>query len=403
LPILNSVPKIDHEIGILVYSSLFPGCGGKIKSSSADFAVSEILSDSTMNSINYDDGYAVYKLKKQNIDTHHALVEIFKKYGLRLKALGLKDSSAVTEQFVCSNNRGRSIEKITEKKFSLQKIGFVKKPLSKKNMIGNNFKIKITGNVSNFSRFNEYEKILNFFGYQRFGSKRPVTHLIGKAIVKREFQNAIDLLLSSTSDYDSPENNALRSKLSDKSNFTKIVQELPRHMDLEIMVIKKIIENDDPLSALHSLPLTIRRLFVQAYQSFIFNKTLSNAFDDGEDLFLPQENDVCYNNDGTLGKYSNDVKQRLAIPMVGYSYYKKTRFHYRISKILIDESVSPKDFFIKEMQEVSSEGGFRNSSILCKDFLIKDDFLSFTLSRGSYATIVLREIMKPEDPLKSGF
>jgi len=29
--------------------------------------------------------------------------------------------------------------------------------------------------------------------------------------------------------------------------------------------------------------------------------------------------------------------------------------------------------------------------------------VNFTLSRGSYATILLREIMKPEDPFIAGF
>jgi len=55
------------------------------------------------------------------------------------------------------------------------------------------------------------------------------------------------------------------------------------------------------------------------------------------------------------------------------------------------------------MQEISNEGGFRNVSIKCDDFSINGDVVSFTLSRGSYATMILREIMKPVEPLKTGF
>jgi len=55
------------------------------------------------------------------------------------------------------------------------------------------------------------------------------------------------------------------------------------------------------------------------------------------------------------------------------------------------------------MQEVSNEGGFRNSSINCEQFLIKSDTISFQISRGSYATIILREIMKPDNPILAGF
>ena len=120
-------------------------------------------------------------------------------------------------------------------------------------------------------------------------------------------------------------------------------------------------------------------------------------------MFSPQEDDVCYDKNGNLGKFENDPYQRLSIPFVGYSYYKKTRFHYYIEKILKDEEITPKDFFSKEMQEISNEGGFRNSSIKCDDYKIKDNVVSFLLSRGSFATIILRELMKPHNPLASGF
>jgi tRNA pseudouridine13 synthase len=71
-----------------------------------------------------------------------------------------------------------------------------------------------------------------------------------------------------------------------------------------------------------------------------------------------------------------------------------------------EESVFMKDFYIKELQEVSVEGGFRQASMLCKEFSYSlNDFLEtkFVLNKGSYATILLRELMKPNDPIKAGF
>ncbi len=55
------------------------------------------------------------------------------------------------------------------------------------------------------------------------------------------------------------------------------------------------------------------------------------------------------------------------------------------------------------MQEISSEGGFRQAAIQCTDYSSHDATVEFTLSRGSFATILLREIMKPEDPILAGF
>ena len=174
-------------------------------------------------------------------------------------------------------------------------------------------------------------------------------------------------------------------------------------MDIERIVLKEMIEHDDSFKAIRAIPLSLRRFYIQAYQSFIFNQSLSLAFSDGENLFDAQSGDVCFDFKGIIGKFSQGLNQKLALPFVGYSYYKKTRFDYQISAILQQEEITPKDFFIKEMQEVSNEGGFRQAAIHCTDYSSTDDTVEFSLSRGSFATILLREIMKPENPILAGF
>ncbi len=397
------IPNLDSQIGIDVYSTKFSGIGGKIRVEPEDFQVTELISKKVESSINDQNGYAVYKLKKKRIDTNHALSGIFRQTGLRLKSLGLKDASAVTEQFVCSGHTGKAIENFSSDKYSLKHLGYVKKPLSKKDMIGNHFKLKISECQNNLESFTEYEKILNFYGYQRFGSKRPVTHLIGKAILQMDFSKAVDLILSFTSSYDSKDNTEIRQKLSDKANYQQYFDQVPVQMDIERMVLKEMIEHGEPIRAIRVIPVSLRRFYIQAYQSFIFNQSLSAAFLDGEDLFEAQSGDVCFDYNGIIGKYVKGMDQNLALPFVGYSYYKKTRFDFQISKILEQEEILPKDFFIKEMQEASSEGGFRQTAIHCSNYSAHDNVVEFSLSRGSFATILLREIMKPQDPMIAGF
>jgi len=397
------IPDLDSQIGISVYSTKFPGIGGKIRISPKDFQVNELISKKVEHSISDQDGYAVYKLKKKNIDTNHALSGIFAKKGIRLKSLGLKDASAITEQFVCSGNKGKGIENFSTDKYSLEKIGYVRKPLSKKDMIGNHFKIKISECLTDLSSFTEFDKILNFYGYQRFGSRRPVTHLIGKALLKRDFKKAIELILCFTSAYDSKENSEIREKLSDPESYKKYFDQVPRQMDIERIILKEMIDHAEPIRAIRSIPVSLRRFYIQAYQSFIFNQSLSSAFLYGENLFEAESGDVCFDFNGVIGKYVEGMDQYLALPFVGYSYYKKTRFDYHISEILDREEISPKDFFIKEMQEVSSEGGFRQAAIHCSDYSTHENTVEFSLSRGSFATILLREIMKPQDPIVAGF
>ena len=396
------IPEIDSEVGLSVYSTKFSGSKGKIKQSNKDFQVSEVISEKALGTISEDNGLSVYLLTKNGIDTTHALHDIEKRYGLSLRALGLKDSNAVTEQFVQTKTVSRSLEKIEGKKYSLKRIGFSKKPIAKQDMLGNKFRIKISDST-NISQFDEYDKILNFFGYQRFGSKRPITHLVGKAIIQKNYQKAIDFLLGYSSKYDSDENNHYRKLISERKSDSEVIDELPKSMDIEITILKSLVKSDDQKIAIRKIPLQMRRFYVQAYQSYIYNKTLSMAFAYEEDLFLPQENDVCYDRTNKLGKFQNELGQRLTVPLVGHSYFKKTRFDYYIQKILEEEEILPSDFLIKDFQEISAEGGFRNSSIQCDDFQASNDTVEFQLSRGSYATIVIREILKPEDPLSCGF
>lgn len=398
------VPKLDSIIGISVYGTKTQGTGGKIRTSQDQFFVSEVLREKTLEKISQSGKYAVFKLKKSGIDTNHALSDIFEKHGIRLKALGLKDANATTEQFVCDMNVSRAYKDITTNRYSIEKIGFVQKPLTKKDMIGNRFKIRIEdADFSKISDFGQHDRILNFYGYQRFGSRRAVSHLIGKSIVQRNFDQAVEILLSSTSEYDLPESNKIRNELRDKTNYSRVFADVPPQMDIERLVLREMIDHDNASKALHAIPISLRRFFVEAYQSFIFNRTLSMAYEMGEDVFSPQIGDVCYDKEDNLGRYQNDPEQKLTIPLVGYSYSKKNRFEYQVSKILAEEETSPKDFFVKEMQEVSDEGGFRQSVMSCKDFAADRQYVIFTLSRGSYATILLREIMKPADPVSAGF
>ena len=395
------IPSIDSEIGITIYTTSFAGTGGRIRDTPENFQVREVITDRALRSIQEESGYAVYILEKKNIDTSHALSAVFKKTRVRLKSLGLKDASAVTQQYVCSVGKTK-LEGLSDGRFSLKRLGFVKKPLTKKDMIGNNFKIQISDHRQNLEDFSEHDTILNFYGYQRFGSKRPMTHLVGKAIVQRNFDRAVELILSYQSEYDSKENSEIRQKLSDKANYQRYLDDVPPQMDIERIILQQMISHGDPLKAIRAVPVSLRRFYVQAYQSYLFNRTLCDAFAQ-EDLFKPQDGDVCFDSNAIIGKYVRGMNQRLAVPFVGYSYYKKTRFHYYISQILESEEILPRDFFIKEMQEASNEGGFRQSAINCTGFAIQGDTIEFTLSRGSFATILMREIIKPEDPIGAGF
>jgi len=397
------VPEIDSEIGIRCYSTDFAGTGGRIRESREDFRVSEVLLPGALDSIVETGAYPVYELTKSGIDTRHALSGVSKRTGLRLRALGLKDANAVTTQYAYSSSRRAGPEEFAASRYSIRRLGYTDRPLSKGDMSGNRFSIRVSGGSPAMASFDEAHRLLNFYGYQRFGSSRPVTHRIGKAVVQGHYGEAVRYILSFASKYDSEENAVIRRELSDPSNFRQAYGRIPPQMDLERRIVSEMLKHGDALRAIRALPVEMRRFYIQAYQSYLFNLTLSSAASYGEELLEAREGDVCYGRDGALRRYDGGPGQRLAVPTVGHAYYKKTRFHFYISKILEDEGVSPGDFYVRQMQESSSEGGFRNSAIGVDGFEVSGDWVSFTLSRGSFATIVMREVLKPADPLASGF
>ena len=395
-------PPLDAALGLGAYSTTHEGRGGRIRSEPGDFVVREVLSAGAVRSIRKKGRYAVYVLRKEGIDTGHCIEHVYRWTRIRVKALGLKDAAARTEQFVCATAAGPGIREQYGRQYSLHRVGYVERPLTAKSMVGNRFDITVRGGRG-LDGISLDHTLLNYYGYQRFGSRRPITHLVGRAIVRNDLNEVIRLMLTEPSQTDSDKSNHIRRMLADPARYSECLEMMPHHMDTERALVKSLVDDGDPNAAFREIPLYLRRLFVNAYQSYIFNRTLTAAFLAGHDVSAPQEGDVCFDDKDRLGRYGTSEGQRLAIPMVGYSYYKKTRFHDIISDILDAEDVSPGDFYIKSRQELSSEGGFRQAAVSCTDVDISTDRISFTLSRGSFATMVLREIIKPEDPLAAGF
>ena len=412
----RDVPNIDKMAGIKLYSTRFEGIGGSIKLKNEDFKVLEILVDSISNNISRfpDKSYRfpVFLLHKNGLDSNRAIIEISNQLGTRIKVLGIKDSKADTTQYATSEDKKFREGKTTHTNLTL--LGYSRQSLKKSHIMGNQFQVKISNvSKSNISEFiTEIRNIPNFYGLQRFGSERLVTHLVGREIIKRNFKRAVELFLCHTTDYDTQFSKEIREKCRDPNNYGRVVKIVPRGMDLERNILRALINGKDYIGALRSVPINIRRLFVHAYQAYMFNQTLSGIIEDGESINNCSKNDFCFKleNSLTLGKllkYTGEDSSNLvpAMHLPGYSFkVPEGRFERNLSLIMKEENISPKDFYLKEMQELSVEGGFRQLPLLVNDFSYSDNLLiSFKIPIGSYATILLRELMKPVDPIKSGF
>src|SRR5437867_7312419 len=109
--------------------------------------------------------------------------------------------------------------------------------------MGNQFEVKISNPVKNeISGFiPEIKNIPNFYGLQRFGSERLVTHLVGREIVRRNFRRAIELILSYTTEYDTPLSKEIRTKIAEPGNYRQGLRILQRRMDIERQVVTVLV------------------------------------------------------------------------------------------------------------------------------------------------------------------
>jgi tRNA pseudouridine13 synthase len=421
VPIID-VPGIDRKAGMKCYCTSFSGVGGSIKKKANQFRVSEIIDGSVFRDLvpvqDKLHRYPLYILEKSNIDSNHAVSQIEKKFGIELKVIGLKDAKANTKQYATTEQSKNIPREIRTDGLLLDLCGFTRKPLRKASLLGNEFTIIIIDtlplDVSIFEA--QIKNIANFYGLQRFGSERSVTHLVGKEILKRNFRNAVELLLCYTSEYDSKMSREIREKCRDPHNYPWLLKHLPRGMDIEYQLMLAILKGKDAIFALRSIPINMRRLFVQAYQAYVFNLCLSKAVMNEENLLKGKKGDLCFETEGPFifGKIrkfdpvcDSDSNAVPAVRLAGYSFQGgEGRFEMITKDTMKDECITARNFYIREMQELSLQGGFRQAPLWSVDFSFVNETLltlSFKLPKGSYATTLLRELMKPVDPISSGF
>lgn len=348
-------------IGIFSKRLSIPRPLANIKESPGDFFVCEVLK-SDVQGLFVKRGYPLFLIRKYNTDVLEAKSFIEKLVASHVNVLGLKDKRALVYQLFSARSKRAKVKKFSSSRLSLITVGMTSRPLTKKDLLGNCFKIRVKlideldeCSLKTWKTALVKGELPNFYGPQRFGFKDP-NHLIGEAIVKREFAKAASLILKN--DYHD-----------------------------EVSAIRNI----------RSVPITIRRLFVQAYQAFIFNKVLSFVLNEyGE---LPKDDRSQYIKKSRFIRLNDEFIKIPLVPLPGYAFRPKGDLYSNaLLYILEQEDVKARNFFVKGLEEVSVEGGFRPASILAwhVNCLTSDKVLTinFILSMGGYATIALRELIR---------
>jgi len=427
-----NVPRLERELGIEVYATKSYGIGGRIRQFPEDFIVEEILLNrskatvhepKTVSSIAGRGRYLVCVLVKRNWDTILATRAIAKQLDMsqeRIQIAGIKDANALTAQHISiSRTTSEQISSVKIKDLTLYPLRFSNEKIHSKILLGNQFHItireithssaKIEQRIENVqNELANASGVPNFFGHQRFGTKRAITHLVGKHIVKDLWEKATLTYLAKSSEFEHPESRQARQQLWETRDFAEALHNFPFQLRQERMMLGHLAKHPrDFVGAFRRLPTKLCQLFVQAYQAYLFNKFISERIK--RDIPLKK----IQNGDHTV-KVNN--QNCLALPIVGFKQPLSSGAQGEIEKeILKEENLSPEQFCISVMPEISASGGLRTALMPIKDLHLakpstdsvnpskrKVEF-NFMLGKGSYATVVLREFMKPRNPVSAGF
>jgi tRNA pseudouridine13 synthase len=455
------VPKVEKIIGIEVYATSSPGIGGTIKHFAEDFIVEEILVNGSKAGVQKQESriigsptlrepYLLCVLVKRGKDAFLTLKAIARQLGIStdcIRIAGIKDTKAVTAQYITLKKvSAEEIQKVSVKGVEIYPINYFHTRISSRYLLGNHFQAVIRNINHSKSIIKErvtktVEEIWkiggvpNFFGHQRFGTTRPITHLVGKALIQGNFERAAMLFLAKSTPYEHPESRQARKELWKMRDFKQALKEFPKKLHYERLMLKHLAKKpNDFIGAFRKLPKKLLSLFPQAYQSYLFNKFLSrrislrlalNKAEIGDyvvkvgpfGLPVPNVHEVSCN---TILSDINEAikagKMQVALPLVGFRQQLSRGIQGEIEKQVLDEEgVSLENFKVKEMPELSMKGELRTALTSLSDFSLseisRDNVnpskwkakVSFMLHRGSYATIFLREVMKTRNPIKSGF
>ncbi|MBQ7979361.1 MAG: tRNA pseudouridine(13) synthase TruD [Candidatus Methanomethylophilaceae archaeon] len=426
---------ITAETGIGMHNYLCDtdGTGGHLKTVPEDFIVREI-SDPPRQKDNGE--YSIATVTARNWETNRMVRLMSRSMGVsrdRIGFAGTKDKRAITTQLMSVYGTEELWQKVDLKDLKIENIYRGARGIEIGDLIGNDFEISVKNCTmdpsqiretvdSDISIIKQTGGFPNYFGVQRFGAVRPVTHRVGERLVRGDIKGAVMTYISFTTDEEEERLRLIRERFqkADVSEWAEIRQTMPPAMAFERMMLSKLIENpEDWVGAIEILPANLQMMFVHAYQSLLFNEMLSRRMDAGLPLNMPVEGDIIIPLDANkIPQHENPILTTSKnIDLVtrqvraGRAFVTITLFGSdgelaegemgEIERKVIEENkLSHEDFVIPELSRCTSKGSRRE--ILCplKDigYEMNDEGykLKFSLPKGNYATCLLREFMKSE-------
>jgi len=401
------------------------GIGGQIRTRNEDFYVEEIPET-------YPSGEGPNTwlwIEKNSRTTLDVVLDIARELKINRKQMGfagMKDKKAVTRQWICiSNKTPEELQGLEEKLHNVKIINITpnQKKLRMGQLVGNKFRLMVRDVKDPEVAAQEAQEILNqlkergvpnYYGYQRFGKDRPNTHLVGKALIKGGVKEAVDRYIGHPYDTE-PKHIQEARRFYDEGELDESLEAMPGGMRYEKMMLRALIKEmkkkgelteKSYILALRSIPKPLSRMFVHAYQSYLFNRAVSERSKLGIDQYV--KGDILIDNEEHLihefseEEIDHQIKKFEAhpssplygskVPLAGGKLGEMEQ------KVLDEENLKLEDFTVPQMPKLGSHGIRRAMRFRIWDVSAESTeegvLLSFSIPKGCYATAVLREVMK---------
>ncbi len=408
------LPGIPHEY----FTVNLPGIGGEIKRFVEDFEVEEVpLYDPEGRG-----EHCYVEIEKRDIATSEAIRRLAGALRVRQGAVGyagLKDRRGVTRQTL--SFRGVAPETALEldlRGITVRSAKLHRNKLRIGHLRGNRFAIRVRDVDPDASQLLpplldriQRHGVPNFFGHQRFGTRMDA-HFVGRLLIHKRSREALDLLLGSPS---SVERHDLVIKAREafmNGDVQAAYETFPGRFRDELRMLKLLVERPDDYSgAIRRLSPVAFKMYLSAYQSYLFNLVLAERLRrvDG-DLARLLRGDLAYlHRNGAVFRVEDpaDEQQRadeFEISASGPLFGRKMPAPGLDAAAIETAILEREGVDIEELRELVPsdvlEGQRRAIRLVPQELSWHLDggdlVIRFFLPKGAYATTVLREITKNE-------
>ncbi|MCS7033695.1 MAG: tRNA pseudouridine(13) synthase TruD, partial [Phycisphaerae bacterium] len=394
-----------------------PGVGGLLKSRPEDFFVQEIPLYEPCG----DGEHVFFEIQKTGLTTFGAVERLAQALGVSSREIGyagLKDCRAVTRQVL--SVRGVPPERVRSLRLEGIEVLWVDRHTNKLrlgHLAGNRFVIRLRQvNPVDVLRARQIVQELhrrgmpNYFGDQRFGRRRD-NHLLGACLIRGRPEELLRRLLGTPdAGLDDPQE-FLARKLFDENDLEQSLRSWPRRAGLERRTLARLIRTGRAGSAVRSIDPKLRRLWISALQSAMFNQAVARRIDRLDrlmpgDLAFKHDNGACFAVTDPPAEQPRADRFEISPtgPVFGYRMTLPEGEVLTIEQEILKSHGLTIGHFRQDGRD-RAKGTRRPLRVQPRDLQVAGGVdehgphitLAFTLPPGSYATVLLREVMKNDD------